>query len=50
LRRLAKVSRIPIGYVLVRRRDPLGVIRLFSPRTWSTGIRLVKTALGKAKW
>jgi Uncharacterised nucleotidyltransferase len=47
LRHLAKVARM---YVSARRRDPLGVLRLIRPRTWSIRIRQVKTRLGKAKW
>jgi Uncharacterised nucleotidyltransferase len=42
------VRRLANDYVDARRREPLGIIRLFSPRTWSNRIRLIKTGFESA--
>jgi Uncharacterised nucleotidyltransferase len=42
------VRSLTIDYLVARRREPLGVIRLFRPATWSKRIELIKKGLDEA--
>jgi hypothetical protein len=42
------VRRLANDYVSARRREPLGFLRLFGPRTWSSRVRLIKSGFDTA--